>query len=66
MKGLHMQMGVALGAAILSTEGNLPVERTAELFSTELNEVEKERKNLLTLQRPVSTKAKKFMELVKK
>ena len=32
MKGLHMQMGVALGAAILSIEGNLPVERTAELF----------------------------------
>lgn len=66
MKGLHMQMGVALGAAILSIEGNLPVERTAELFSIELNEVEKEKKNLLTLQKPVSTKAKKFMELVKK
>jgi hypothetical protein len=44
----------------------LPVERTAELFSIELNEVEKEKKNLLTLQKPVSTKAKKFMELVKK
>ena len=55
MKGLHMQMGVALGAAILSIEGNLPVERTAELFSIELNEVEKEKKNLLTLQKPVST-----------
>ena len=45
MNGLHMQLGVALGAAILSIEGNLPVERTAELFSIELNEVEKRKKS---------------------
>lgn len=66
MKGLHMPMGVALGAAILSTEGDLPVERTAELFSITHTEVEREKKNLQTLHKPVSTKAKKFMELVKK
>ena len=66
MKGLHLQMGAALGAAILSMEGNLPVEITAELFSIDLNDAERERKNLETLQKPVSTKAKKFMELVKK
>jgi Zn-finger domain-containing protein len=66
MKGLHMPMGVALGAAILSTEGDLPVERTAELFSITPTEVERDKKNLQTLHKPVSTKAKKFMELVKK
>ena len=66
MKGLHLQMGVALGAAILSIEGDLTVEQTAELFSIDLNHVQREKENLEILQRPVSNKAKKFMELVKK
>ncbi len=66
MKGLHMQMGAAMGAAILSIEGDLPVERTAELYSIDIAQVKSEIKNLKTLQKPVSTKAKRFMELVKK
>lgn len=66
MKGLHLQMGAALGAALLSIEGNLPVEKTSELFSIEIEEVQKEKENLETIQKPVSTKAKRFMEMMKK
>lgn len=66
MKGLHLQMGAVMGAAILSIEGNLSVEKAAELFSINRNDVQKEKENLETIQKPGSTKAKKFMELVKK
>ncbi len=66
MKGLHLQMGPALGAAILSIEGDLPVEKTAELFSIHPNDVLKEKENIETFQKPVSSKAKKFMEMMKK
>jgi uncharacterized protein len=66
MKGLHLQMGAALGAAFLSKETNLPDEKTAELFSVSINNVLKEKESLETLQKPVSNKAKRFMEMMKK
>lgn len=66
MKGLHLQMGATLGAAFLSKEANIPVEKTAELFSVDIKEVLKEKENMETLQKPVSNKAKRFMEMVKK
>ncbi len=66
MKGLHLQMGAALGAAFLSMETNIPVEKTAALFCVKNFDVLKEKENLETLQKPVSNKAKKFMEIMKK
>lgn len=66
MKGLHLQMGPALGAAIVSIEGNLAVEKTAELFSITPQEVQKEKETLETLQKPATSKAKQFMAMMKK
>jgi uncharacterized protein len=66
MKGLHLQMGPALGAAILSIEGNIPVEKTSKLFSIPLKDVQKERESLETLQKPATSKAKQFMAMMKK
>ncbi|BDZ71289.1 DUF530 family protein [Methanobacterium petrolearium] len=65
MKGLHLQMGPAMGAAILSTKGGLSVENSARVFSVDREDVAKEEENLSTLQ-PVSNKAKRFMEMMKK
>lgn len=66
MKGLHLQMGPALGAAILSIEGKLSPEKTSELFSIPLKEVKKEKETLETLQKPATSKAKQFMAMMKK
>jgi len=66
MKGLHMPMGPALGAAVLSSKGGLSVDKTALMFSVNPKDVEKEKENLETLQKPVSSKAKRFMEMMKK
>ncbi len=66
MKGLHLQMGSALGAAIVAIEGNLTVEETAELFSITPKAVQKEKETLETLQKPASSKARQFMAMMKK
>jgi uncharacterized protein len=66
MKGLHLQMGPALGAAILSIEGDIPVKKTSELFSIPLKDVQKEKETLETLQKPATSKAKQFMAMMKK
>lgn len=66
MKGLHLQMGTAMGAAILSSKGGLSVENAALVFSVDSGDVAKEKENLSTLQKPVSNKAKRFMEMMKK
>lgn len=44
MKGLHLQMGTAMGAAILSTKGGLSVENAALVFSVDSGDVAKRRK----------------------
>jgi len=66
MKGLHLQMGPALGAAIVSIEGNLSIDKTAKLFSITPKEVQKEKETLETLQKPATSKAKQFMAMMKK
>jgi hypothetical protein len=66
MKGLHLQMGPALGAAIVSLEGNLNTDKTAELFFITPEEVQKEKETLETLQKPATSKAKQFMAMMKK
>lgn len=66
MKGLHLQMGPALGAALLSSEANIPVEKSAQLFSIKVEDVSKGKETLSTLQRPTSSRAKQFMAMMKK
>lgn len=66
MKGLHLQMSPALGAAILSSEGQLTVEKTSELFQVDPKDVKIEKNNLKTLQKPKTPKAQKFMEMMKR
>lgn len=66
MKGLHLQMGAALGAAFISLKTEIPVQETAKLFSVNIDDVLKEKESLETFQKPVSNKAKRFMEMMKK
>ena len=66
MKGLHLQIGPALGAAILSREAGLSLEKVSELFSVSEENVRIQKANLETLQKPATSKAQKFLEIVKK
>jgi uncharacterized protein len=66
MKGLHLQIGPALGAAILSSEVGLSLEKVSELFSVSEENVRRERANLETLQKPSTSKAQRFLKIVKK
>ena len=66
MKGLHLQFGPALGAAILSKEADLSIEKVSELFSVNIENIKSEMYNLETLQRPSTTKAQRFLKIVKK
>jgi Zn-finger domain-containing protein len=65
MKGLHLQMTPVLGAAILATSGSLSPEKTAELFSVSLQEVRKGMETLETFQKPSTTRAQRFMDMVR-
>jgi uncharacterized protein len=66
MKGLHLQIGPVLGAAILSREADLSLEKVSKLFSVSEEDVQEERVNLKVLQKPASSKAQRFMKIVKK
>ncbi|MBU4607412.1 MAG: DUF530 domain-containing protein, partial [Methanobacterium sp.] len=67
MKGLHMKSNPpAFGAAVLSMESEIPLERCAELFSVSLENLNVEKKNIETFGKPTTPKAKKFLEMIKK
>lgn len=67
MKGLHMKSNPpAFGAAVLSLESEIPTKRCAELFSVSLEELNMEKRNIETFGKPSTTKAKKFLEMIKK
>ncbi|MEN6574441.1 DUF530 domain-containing protein [Methanobacterium aggregans] len=67
MKGLHVQMNTpASGAAILHTHGKLSIEDAASVFSVEPADVKGEVEKFKTFGKPQTTKAKKFLEMVKK
>jgi Zn-finger domain-containing protein len=67
VKGLHVKSNPpALGAAILNTTGNLPIEESAYLFSVNASKVIKEKEKIETFGKPTSKKAKQFLNLIKK
>jgi len=66
MKGLHLQIGPALGAAILSNEAGLSLEKVSKLFSVSEEKVREEKANLKALQKPATPKAQRFLKIVKK
>jgi Zn-finger domain-containing protein len=67
MKGLHMKTNLAaFGAAVISLESGISIETTSELFSVSIKDVQTEKKNMETMGKPTTPKAKKFMEMIKK
>jgi hypothetical protein len=63
-QGLHIKMDPAMGAAILHIKGQVSIPRAAQIFKVSPQEVKKQKSNLVTLQKPTSPKAQKFLELV--
>jgi uridine phosphorylase len=55
----------ALGAAMISTNSDIPIKESAKVFSVSQKRVEKEIKNLENNKRPRSKKSKKFLEMIK-
>ncbi|MDD4593483.1 MAG: DUF530 family protein, partial [Methanobacteriaceae archaeon] len=55
----------ALGAAMISTNSDIPIKESARVFSVSQKRVEKEIKNLENNKRPRSKKSKKFLEMIK-
>jgi Zn-finger domain-containing protein len=56
----------ALGAAMISTNSEISVKESAEIFNVSEELVEKEIKKIETSKRPRSKKSKKFLEMIKK
>jgi Zn-finger domain-containing protein len=67
VKGLHVKSNPpALGAAVLSSTGNIPIEDAAYLFSVNSSKIKKELEKIKTFEKPTSKKAKQFLDLIKK
>lgn len=62
--GLHIKMDPAMGAAILNIKGQVAISRAAQIFRVKPQDVKKQKSNLITLQKPTTRKAQKFLELV--
>lgn len=66
MKGLHIKMdSPAVGAAILNITDKLSIEKSADLFSVDPEEIKREKHKIETIGKPTSKKAKKFLEMIK-
>jgi Zn-finger domain-containing protein len=63
-QGLHIKMDPAMGAAILNIKGQVAIPRAAQIFKVKPQDVKKQKSNLITLQKPATRKAQKFLELV--
>ncbi len=55
----------ALGAAMISTNSDIPIKESAYIFTVSEERVQKEIKNIETSKRPRSKKSKKFLEMIK-
>ncbi|NYT18655.1 MAG: DUF530 domain-containing protein, partial [Methanobacteriales archaeon] len=51
-------------AAILNIKGQVAISRAAQIFRVKPQDVKKQKSNLITLQKPTTRKAQKFLELV--
>lgn len=66
IKGLHVKTNPsAMGAAILNSIGNISLEESARIFDLNHEEVKIERDKIETFQKPSSSKAQKFLEMIK-
>ena len=66
IKGSHIQIDyVALGAAIISSNCNIPISTSARTFNVSEKSIENEIKNIETFKKPKSDKSKKFLEMIK-
>lgn len=66
IKGLHVKTNPpALGAAILNSIGNVPIEESAYIFAVKAEDVLTERDKIDTYQKPSTSKAQKFLEMIK-
>jgi hypothetical protein len=63
-QGLHIKMDPAMGAAILNIKGQVTIPLAAQIFNVTPPMVKKQKSNLVTLQKPTTPKAQKFLELV--
>ncbi|MBM4241016.1 MAG: DUF530 domain-containing protein [Euryarchaeota archaeon] len=67
MKGLHVKVNPpAFGASILNISAHLSLEESANLFSVTPKQVQEERKKIDTFGKPISKKAKKFLDMIKR
>ncbi|BBL61449.1 hypothetical protein MARBORIA2_03100 [Methanobrevibacter arboriphilus] len=67
IKGSNIKINyVSLGAAIISSNCNIPVSLSSKTFDVTEKSVENEIKNINTFKRPKSDKTKKFLEMIKK
>ena len=67
IKGLHVKSNPpALGAAILNTYENIPIDTSADLFSVNPQKVRKEKEKIETFDKTTSKRAKQFLDLIKK
>jgi Zn-finger domain-containing protein len=66
IKGLHVKTNPsALGAAILNLKGNISLEESAHVFCLKPVDVQSERDKIKTFQKPVTSKAQRFLEIIK-
>jgi len=67
IKGSNIQIDyVALGAAIISSNCNVPISTSARAFNVPEKSVKNEIKNIKTFKKPKSDKSKKFLDMIKK
>lgn len=67
IKGSNIQIDyIALGAAIISSNCNIPIFISARTFNVPEKSVKNEIKNIDTFKKPKSNKSKKFLDMIKK
>ena len=67
IKGSNIKINyVSLGAAIISSNCNIPVSLSSKTFDVTEKSVENEIKNINTFKKPKSDKTKKLLEMIKK
>lgn len=67
IKGSNIQIDyVALGAAIISSNCNIPISTSSRAFNVKEKNVKNEMKNIETFKKPKSDKSKKFLDMIKR
>ncbi len=65
LKGLHLKLNPsAVGAVILLDTGKLSLKDSSYIFSVSVDEVRNEKDKIETFQKPVASKAQKFLKMI--